>query len=234
MSRVSLSLAEEILRLEPFGVGNPTPTFVMRDITVQRVMQLSGGKHTKLILEGAGVSVCGMYFGVSALELGFDAGDKIDLLFNLDINDYKGIKSVQLIIQDAKLAESYRKEIKNSENRYAEICSGAMYDPEEDIIPSRDDFASVYTVLRHEYRTGTDLIDTKTLLKIVNSYDRPYINYIKLKYILKIMNELKICRIEKLDKDIFKFEIFFNASKTSIDKSSILKKLKSRCSDRAK
>ena len=234
MSRVSLSLAEEILQLEPFGVGNPTPTFVMRDVTVQRVMQLSGGKHTKLILEGAGVSVCGMYFGVSALELGFDAGDKIDILFNLDINDYKGIKSVQLIIQDAKLAESYRKEIRDSENRYEEICNGATYDPEEDIIPSREDFASVYTVLRHEFRTGTDLIDTKTLLKIVNSYDRPYINYIKLKYILKIMNELKICRIEELDKDIFKFEIFFNASKTSIDKSSILKKLKSRCSDRAK
>jgi len=234
ISRVTLSLAEEILKLEPFGVGNATPTFIIRDITVQRVMQLSAGKHTKLILERNGVSLCGMYFGVSALELGFDAGDKIDILFNLDINDYKGVKSVQLIIQDAKLAESYRKEMSDSENRYAEICSGSTYDPEEDIIPTREDFASVYTVLRHEFRAGTDIIDIKTLLKIVNSYDRPYINYIKLKYILRIMNELKICSIEEIDKDIFKFEIYFNAAKTSIEKSSILKKLKSRCSDRAK
>ena len=78
------------------------------------------------------------------------------------------------------------------------------------------------------------MLNAKTLIKLVNVYDRPQINYIKLKYILKIMNELKICSIEEIDNDIFKFEIYFNAAKTSIEKSSILKKLKSRCSDRAK
>ena len=31
---------------------------------------------------------------------------------------------------------------------------------------------------------------------------------------------------EEIDEDIFRFEIYFNAAKTSIDKSSILKKLK--------
>ena len=48
------------------------------------------------------------------------------------------------------------------------------------------------------------------------------------------MNELKICRIEELEPDLYRFEVFFNAAKTSIEKSSILKKLKSRCSDRVK
>ena len=48
------------------------------------------------------------------------------------------------------------------------------------------------------------------------------------------MNELKICRVEEIEPDIYKFEVIFNAAKTSITKSSILKKLKSRCSDRAK
>ena len=234
MRQLTMSLAEELLRLEPFGVGNPTPLFVMKDVTVQRVMQLGGGKHTKLILEKDGISVSGMYFGVSASELGFEAGDRIDLLFNVDINDYNNVKSVQMIVQDARLSESYTKTVSDGRKRYEEICGGAMYTPEEDVIPTRDDFAAVYTVLRKEFRAGMSVLDCKTLIKLVNSYDRPEINYIKLKYILRIMNELKICSVEDIGDDIFKFEIFFNAAKTSIDKSSILKKLKSRCSDRAK
>lgn len=234
MKDVTLSLAEELLTLEPFGVGNPTPAFVMRDVTVQRVMQIGGGKHTKLILEKDGVSVCGMYFGVSASELEFEAGDKIDALFNLDINDYKNVRSVQMIIQDARISEAQARMILDGKRRYEEINAGAEYSADEDVIPTREDFAAVYTVLRREYRTGSNVFDAKTLMRLVNFYDRPQINYVKLKYILRIMNELKICGVEEIDKDIYRFEIFFNASKTSIDKSSILKKLRSRCKSKVK
>ncbi len=234
ITQTSIALAEELMRIEPFGVGNPTPLFIMRDLVVQRVMQLGGGKHTKLILEKSGMSVCGMYFGVSASELGFEVGDKIDVLYNLDINDYKNVRSLQLIIQDAMLSESYVKVFRDCKKRYEEIASGASYSMDEDVIPSREDFASVYTVLRREFRSGTNVLDDKTLIKLVNSYDKPQINYIKLKYILRIMNELRICSIEEIDDDIFKFEIFFNAAKTNIEKSSILKKLRSKCSDRTR
>ncbi len=234
MEHLTLGLAEELLRLEPFGVGNPTPLFIARDMRVQRIMQLSGGKHTKLILEKDGKSVCGMYFGNSPSKLGFEVADKIDVLFNLDVNEYKGIKSVQMIIQDARLSESYTKKLDNSKRRYAQISEGAIYDPEENVIPSRDDFAAVYTVLRREFRCGNDITDMKTLIKLVNFGDEQTINYIKLKYILRIMNELRICAVEEMGEDIFRFEIFFNSAKTSIEKSSILKKLKSRCSDRAR
>ena len=58
------------------------------------------------------------------------------------------------------------------------------------------------------------------------------INYIKLKYIFEIFNELRICEISELDRDIYSFQVVFQANKTSIDKSAILKKLKSQCIDR--
>ena len=100
------------------------------------------------------------------------------------------------------------------------------------MIPERDDFAAVYTVLRREYRYGTSVMDAKTILKLVNQTDRKPINYIKLRYILEIMNELGICLVESLGNDLYHFEIVFKTNKTSIDKSSILKKLKSRCANR--
>jgi len=71
------------------------------------------------------------------------------------------------------------------------------------------------------------------LLKLINgASEGNEINYVKLKYILRILNELKICEIEELNEDIYRFSVLFHATKTSIDKSSILKKLRSQCSDR--
>ena len=55
------------------------------------------------------------------------------------------------------------------------------------------------------------------------------IGYCKLKFILAILRELQICEIEETGEDVYSFEIFFNASKTSIEKSSILKKLRGQC-----
>ena len=55
------------------------------------------------------------------------------------------------------------------------------------------------------------------------------INYVKLRFILLIFYELKICGVEQIGDGIYEFDMYFNGSKTSIDKSSILRKLRSQC-----
>ena len=191
------------------------------------------GKHTKLLLQKDGVSLYAMYFGVSASVLGFDVGDSIDILFNVDINDFRNIKSVQLIIEDARISHSFVKMMDAQKSRYDEIRNGDGFKESEDIIPDRNDFVQVYTVLRKEFRSGRGVIDTNDLLKLVNTQDVS-INYIKLMYIIRILNEMKVCSVENITDEIFKFEVYFNASKTNIEKSSILRKLKSQCVDRSK
>jgi len=231
---ITLALAEEIQLLEPFGVGNATPTFMMRDVTVQRVLSIGAGKHSKLFLEKDGKAVCGMYFGVAPSELAFDTGDVIDLLFHLDINDYKNQRSVQLILQDARISENYVRQLALEKMRFEQIRGGASFDEAEDVIPNRDDFALVYTSLRREYRNGVSVLDATSMRKLMMGTDGVGIGYVKLRYILEIMNELQICCIEQMDTDLFRFEVPFHAGKTSIEKSSILKKLKSQCADRHK
>ena len=51
----------------------------------------------------------------------------------------------------------------------------------------------------------------------------------KLKIILEILNELKICTVEELPGGIYRYDIYFSAEKTNIEKSSILKKIKNQC-----
>lgn len=233
MADVNLNFAKELQYLEPYGTGNATPLFIIRNVTVKKITHTKGGEHTRLYLEKDGISVNAMYFGVGEGMLGFGTGDTADLLFNIDINDYKNVQSAQMIVRDARLSDDYTNRIKREKERYAQLKAGGTHTSEEDFIPDRNDCARVYTLLRREYRSGNSVTDTHSVLRTLNQDGSPRINYVKLKYIFEIFNELQICDIAELDKDIYRFQVIFQASRTSIDKSAILKKLKAQCVDRS-
>lgn len=232
MKDVSLELAKELQLLEPYGTGNATPLFVMRDVLVKKVTLTKGGDHTRLLLEQDGITMNAMYFGVGEGQLGFTSGDMIDLVFNIDINEYKNITSVQMIVRDARISEKYSSKMQNEKKRYIEVRAGGKYRVAEDFLPNRDDCARVYLFLRKEYRNGTSVIDVNTILRALNGQESNSINYVKLKYILEILNELKICEVTELHGDIYSFTVLFQATKTSIDKSAILKRMRTQCIDR--
>ena len=232
MDDVTIDLAKELQYLEPYGTGNATPVFIMKNAIVKRITQTKGGDHTRLLVEKDGKVITAMYFGVSGGALGFECGDAVDLLFNVDINDYKSVVSVQMILRDARLAKEYTDKLASEKERYVAVRGGAGYSASEEFLPDREDCANVYTFLRREYRSGTSLTDTKSVLKAINQPGVKEINYVKLKYIFEILNELNICEIAELDKDIYSFEVLFKANKTNIEKSAILKKLRSQCIDR--
>jgi len=174
-----------------------------------------------------------MYFGVPASGLEFREGDHIDVLFHLDVNEYQNIRTLQMIVQDVRPSERFGRHCESMQSRYESIRSGAFFDEEENIIPVRDDFALVYTVLRREFRLGHDYLSDKTLLSLVNSQNPGQINYIKLQYIILILHELKVCGIEREANGNTRFDIYFNAGKTNLEKSSILHKLRSQCRNRS-
>lgn len=231
MADVNLNFAKELQYLEPYGTGNATPLFVMRDVTVKKITYTKGGEHTRLYLEKNGMAVNAMYFSVGEGMLGFESGDLIDLLFNIDINDYRNVLSAQMIVRDARLAQSYTARTDEEKQRYAELRSGGRFRADEDFLPNREDCASVYTFLRREYRNGSSITDVKSVQRTLGQSGMR-INYVKLKYIFEIFNELQICDISELDNDIYRFEVIFRANRTSIDKSAILRRLKSQCVDR--
>ena len=229
---ITLQQATELYRLEPFGVANAVPTFVMRDAQIVKIIPIGAGKHTKLVIAKDGIAINAVYFGMPASKLALLEGNEIDIVFNVDINEYQNVKSVQMIVQDIKLSQTYEKKRIDCRKRYDQINAGGEFDLEEDVIPSRDDFASVYTTVRREFRLGHDVLSMDVLLSLLNKPDKPYINYIKLKFIIKILNELKICGVEKSDEEHYKFDVYFTASKTNIEKSSILKMLRGQCRNR--
>ncbi|MCL5006374.1 MAG: single-stranded-DNA-specific exonuclease RecJ [Acidobacteria bacterium] len=91
---------EELKRLEPFGLGNPTPVFLARNLRLAFAPRVVGEKHLKLkVGKGAKLfDAVGWNQGEQARLL--ESGDSLDLAFTLSENTYQGIASLQMIIKD--------------------------------------------------------------------------------------------------------------------------------------
>lgn len=225
MKDLTLALAQEIDKLEPFGTSNPVPNFVLRDASLLRIIPMGNGKHTKLILEKDGISMVAVWFGTEHTSIPFEIGDRLDVMFQLNINEFQNVTSLQMIVQDIQLSKAYEESFMDAWERYEKIRAGAPITADEDVIPTRQDMACVYTLLRREYQVGHTYFPIRRILSLIAQQETP-LGYYKLKTIIRIMQELNICDITEPMRDCFVFDFYFNPTKTSIDKSSILKKLK--------
>ncbi len=228
LSAVEMSLCEELSRLEPFGVSNPTPQFVLRDLRIDRINELGGGKHLKLAVSDGVRSLYALRFSTTKEAFGLHEGDRVDLLCTVDINEFRDVRSVQLIVQDHKPSARFEGEYERQVARYHAVRGGDSFTPEEGLLPDREDCAQVYTVLRREFRGGHDRFTERELWSLVNAGAPRPIHFGCLKHVLEIFHELRICGVEELENG-YRFDVYFNASRTNIEKSSILKKLKGQC-----
>ena len=90
--------------LEPCGNGCPRPVLVMERVSVERTSQVGGGKHMRLQLR-AGQSVFnGIYFSATPESAGIAIGDVVDVAFYPQVNEYRGVRSVQLNLIDIRPA----------------------------------------------------------------------------------------------------------------------------------
>ncbi len=225
---LTLEQAAELYLLEPYGISNPVPAFVLRDAELVRVTAIGGGKHTRLSVRQDDITLIAVCFGTATDAFPFVEGDRVDLLFNLDVNEYQNVKNVQLIVRDIRQSEARTEELLLSARRYEEISSGGAYTADEDIYPERDDFAQVYTVIRRECRGGRDRFALPALQTVVNRAGERAVNTVKLKFIIRILQEMQVLDVEELSPDHYRFDITFNSTKINLEKSSILRRLKAQ------
>lgn len=108
LSYVSLSLAEQLEQLEPFGTGNPKPVFAEKDLQIEEVRSYSNGKLLRLTLrDSRGNRVYAKTFSGELLSKDIkmwsecDECDrirkypKLDLIYHVSVNEYRGEKNVE-------------------------------------------------------------------------------------------------------------------------------------------
>ena len=94
---------DNIKRLEPFGTGNPVPTFLLRGLKIIKPMVLNN-KHISSILKSkTGFSIESISFNSINTKLGehlMNYKNNIDVIGQISENIWNNKKTPQLIIRD--------------------------------------------------------------------------------------------------------------------------------------
>lgn len=99
IDEVDTSLVENISKLEPFGMSNPSPTFVVNNLTLkQKKLMGSTKEHLKLTVETPNGTMDCVWWSRGDVPL--LVGDKLDIAFAPQINVFNGVTSVQLVLKD--------------------------------------------------------------------------------------------------------------------------------------
>ena len=227
-SDANLALADSLQLLEPYGVGNPVPQFIIRNVFVSELSGVSDNKHTRFTLTDGKTSLSAMYFSNSPQDLGVCIGDKVDILFNLGVNEWQDRKSVQLIIRDIKISMSSEKQYKFNRQKFEEIKGGATFTEADGYFPEREDFVEVYKFLQNSLHAGIDTFTHKDLLTKLSSSTTREIGYVKLKFIIMVFKEMNLLQINEYEEEKYNFKLQYTTTKKNLNKSSILKKLRSQ------
>lgn len=96
---VDISLVEEIAKLEPYGMANPSPTFVVNNLVLkQKKLMGSTKEHLKLTVETNNGTIDCVWWSRGDIPL--VQGDRLDIAFVPQLNTFNGVTSVQLILKD--------------------------------------------------------------------------------------------------------------------------------------
>lgn len=222
---VTMELVQEIDMLEPFGVSNAAPLFLLRDLEIDKIISLGAGNHCKIFFMGEEHNISAVFFGVPASKLDFCRGEKVDILCRLGINEFRGVRSLQFILQDIRMSENFASQRITEKEKYRKISGGGEFSASDDILPTRDEVAAVYRFLRYEIGLGHSVFSDRALKSRVDTCIDMGINYVKLRFILDILTDMRVMSVTEISGDIFEFHLCENVQKTSIESSDTFKML---------
>ncbi|HST54920.1 MAG TPA: single-stranded-DNA-specific exonuclease RecJ [Solirubrobacteraceae bacterium] len=102
---VSMTLAEELERLAPFGRGNPKVSLLMSGATLGDRRTMGEGKHVRFTVESGGAHARAVAFGVGG-RLPVPEGELAEAIFTLEVNEWNGVSEPRLVLRHAQPSAS--------------------------------------------------------------------------------------------------------------------------------
>jgi single-stranded-DNA-specific exonuclease len=103
-------LAEELGRLAPFGIGNPSVSLLLPAARLVDPVPMGEGKHVRFTVEAGGVRARAVAFGMTALPDGAAEG-RLDATFTLELDEYRGAVEPRLVLRRLLPAEGRAPEL---------------------------------------------------------------------------------------------------------------------------
>jgi single-stranded-DNA-specific exonuclease len=97
---LSMTLAEELQALAPFGRGNPTVALLLADATFADARPMGEGKHVRFTVRSRGARARAVAFGNGG-RLPVRDGVPVQATFTLEVNEWNGVSEPRLVLRRA-------------------------------------------------------------------------------------------------------------------------------------
>ena len=104
LKNINIEEVKSLELLEPFGEGNKMPLFLLRNLKIDPIRALSGGKHLKLTLKQDNNIVDAIGFNMGDLSKEYLLGDKVDVVGTIEINSFGNKENIQINLKDIRKA----------------------------------------------------------------------------------------------------------------------------------
>lgn len=202
---VTFETYKKVSSMKPFGIGNVKPLFVTRDLIIADVNSMSDGSHIRLdLIDGSGKydknkTLSAVGFGMGEFLNVVKAGDRIDIVYSMNEFTFRGDTGLSLHLSDIKPAmkDSFvwqKAEIPEKLYQSAlpldQIAKmSADVDVHNDLIPSSEQYATVYRVLSKFIGDKMSTCDMDLLALMVNSNSNTTVTPFQLKRCLEVFSE---------------------------------------------
>lgn len=211
--------------LEPFGAGNPRPVFVLSGAVIQSMFQVGGGRHLKLRLRYQNTVFDAIFFSVSMDLLNLGPGDRADIAFTPQINEYRGSCSVQLQVVDLQSSPT---RAQAERILFERLQAGETLSSEEaaSIIPSRAEFESVWRYLKRNADSqpilATPVHLTKNIAKLFHTRE----TYARTMVCIHVFHERGLIHLEPHTAGRIQISLCPVESKVDLEQSELLCRLR--------
>lgn len=99
---IDLKLFEKIAALEPFGMKNPAPVFLSKNLEIKNLKFVGKeSKHLKIDFGFGSKLIGGILFNYDK-SLDLKIGNSVDVVYSIELNEWNGNKKIELKIKDIR------------------------------------------------------------------------------------------------------------------------------------
>ena len=99
---LTLYNVDSLQMLEPCGNGCPKPVLMMKNLTIDRISMVGGGRHMRLRLCSGHTYLNAIYFSANPQTVSIQPGDLVDVAFTPQVNEFRGTRTVQMNVIDIR------------------------------------------------------------------------------------------------------------------------------------
>ena len=224
--RVTLQEVEALSALEPYGSGNARPLFCLMGATLLRMQNVGQNRHLKLRLGKGSAQFDGIFFSTNTAACGCQEGDRVDAAFYLQVNEFRGSRTVQLQMVDIRPSLSASSREQECLTLLAQCTGGETVSAKNArrMLPSREQYAAVWRTLVHMTPEGALHTAYLPLLRSLSAALGKTDSFLRSAFCLAVFQERGLLQLE-LHGDDIDLQLAGRDKKVKLEDSEYIRRL---------